>query len=161
MIRQSNGTKQHFESLDCCAEFVGCSPSLSGALRVNPWSVDSIADGIYSAIKMPKADQRLRHEKHWNYVNKHTVSYWAGNCVEGLIKATIGHAHMKTYGLGLGLDTFRCVAFQTLSSQKYSSNGCRYDRIVMVAVIFLLNDSRCKYGSPIIAITLNRRCTTA
>ncbi len=34
------------------SEFVGCSPSLSGAIRVNPWNVDSVADGIYSAIKM-------------------------------------------------------------------------------------------------------------
>lgn len=35
------------------SEFVGCSPSMSGAIRVNPWSVDDVADGIYSAIKMP------------------------------------------------------------------------------------------------------------
>ena len=28
------------------SEFVGCSPSVSGALRVNPWSTDSVADGI-------------------------------------------------------------------------------------------------------------------
>ena len=28
------------------SEFVGCSPSVSGALRVNPWSIDSVADGI-------------------------------------------------------------------------------------------------------------------
>lgn len=41
----------------CIVEFVGCSPSLSGALRVNPWSIDSIADGIYAAIKTPIAEQ--------------------------------------------------------------------------------------------------------
>lgn len=41
----------------CGAEFVGCSPSLSGALRVNPWSITSIADGIYAAIKTPVAEQ--------------------------------------------------------------------------------------------------------
>ena len=39
------------------AEFIGCSPSLSGALRVNPWSVDNIADNIYAAIKMPISEQ--------------------------------------------------------------------------------------------------------
>ena len=37
------------------SEFVGCSPSMSGAIRVNPWSVDSVADGIYSAIKMSRS----------------------------------------------------------------------------------------------------------
>ena len=58
------------------SEFVGCSPSLSGAIRVNPWNVDSVADGIYSAIKMPLADRHLRHEKHWRYVSTHTAAFW-------------------------------------------------------------------------------------
>ncbi len=59
------------------SEFVGCSPSVSGALRVNPWSINSVADGIYSAIKMPLADRHLRHDKHWRYVSQHTAKFWA------------------------------------------------------------------------------------
>lgn len=59
------------------SEFVGCSPSVSGAIRVNPWSIDSLADGIYTAIKMPAADRHLRHDKHWRYVSQHTVNFWA------------------------------------------------------------------------------------
>jgi len=47
------------------SKFVGCSPSLSGAIRVNPWSVDAVADGIYSAITLPRAEAALRHDKHW------------------------------------------------------------------------------------------------
>ena len=43
-------------------EFVGCSPSLSGAIRVNPWSVESVADGLYSAISTPLEHRRLRYE---------------------------------------------------------------------------------------------------
>ena len=58
------------------SEFVGCSPSVSGAIRVNPWSIDAVADGIYKAIKMPQADRHLRHEKHWRYISQHTVRYW-------------------------------------------------------------------------------------
>ena len=58
------------------SEFVGCSPSVSGAIRVNPWSIDAVADGIYKAIKMPRADRHLRHEKHWRYISQHTVRYW-------------------------------------------------------------------------------------
>jgi hypothetical protein len=38
-------------------EFVGCSPSLSGAIRVNPWSIESVADGMYSALKTSKQDR--------------------------------------------------------------------------------------------------------
>ena len=59
------------------SEFVGCSPSVSGAIRVNPWNVDAVADGIYAAVKMPLRDRHQRHAKHWRYVSQHTVKYWA------------------------------------------------------------------------------------
>lgn len=36
-----------------------------------------MADGIEKAIKMPVAEQHLRHEKHWRYISQHTVGYWA------------------------------------------------------------------------------------
>lgn len=48
-----------------CTEFVGCSPSLSGAIRVNPWSVDAVADAMYSALKTSPEHRHLRHDKHW------------------------------------------------------------------------------------------------
>jgi hypothetical protein len=50
------------------AEFVGCSPSLSGAIRVNPWSIDAVADAMFSAIKTSPEHRSLRHDKHWKYV---------------------------------------------------------------------------------------------
>jgi trehalose 6-phosphate synthase/phosphatase len=62
------------------------------------------------AIKLNKADQMLRHEKHWAYVASHTVQHWAANFTQYLAAATDGHAGMKTYTFGLGLDTFRMVA---------------------------------------------------
>lgn len=49
----------------CFSEFVGCSPSLSGAIRVNPWSVDAVADAMFSAIKTTPEHRKLRHDKHW------------------------------------------------------------------------------------------------
>lgn len=66
------------------AEFVGCSPSLSGAIRVNPWSVEGTADGLYAAIKLPREHRQLRHDKHWRYVSQHTVAYWATSFVADL-----------------------------------------------------------------------------
>ena len=38
-------------------EFVGCSPSLSGAIRVNPWSIESVADGMYAALRTSKQER--------------------------------------------------------------------------------------------------------
>jgi trehalose 6-phosphate synthase/phosphatase len=59
---------------------------------------------------MNKADQVMRHEKHWAYVKAHTVEHWAGSFTEYVIKATEGHQHMTMYTMGLGLDTFRVIA---------------------------------------------------
>ncbi|CAL5223978.1 g6589 [Coccomyxa viridis] len=92
------------------SEFVGCSPSVSGAIRVNPWSIDSLADGIYTAVKMPATDRHLRHDKHWRYVSQHTVRFWAQSYMSDLRNLTKDHQRMKCYALGLGLDTFRMVA---------------------------------------------------
>ncbi|KAK9815725.1 hypothetical protein WJX72_008591 [[Myrmecia] bisecta] len=101
---------QNKHSMLVVSEFVGCSPSVSGAIRVNPWSIDSVADGIYSAIKMPAADRHLRHDKHWRYVSQHTAAYWAQSFTADLERFTKDHNKMKCYGLGLGLDSFRMVA---------------------------------------------------
>lgn len=53
--QDAEADRSHKTSSLIISEFVGCSPSMSGAIRVNPWSVDNVADGIYSAIKMSKA----------------------------------------------------------------------------------------------------------
>mmetsp|Transcript_2058 Transcript_2058/g.5209 ORF Transcript_2058/g.5209 Transcript_2058/m.5209 type:complete len:929 (+) Transcript_2058:1462-4248(+) len=98
------------DSMLVVSEFVGCSPSLSGAIRVNPWSVDSGYNGMYAAICMPLEHRRLRHQKHWRYVSQHTVAYWAQSYITDLMRVTKNHVTMKCYGLGLGLDTFRMVA---------------------------------------------------
>ncbi|KAF8697441.1 hypothetical protein HU200_036042 [Digitaria exilis] len=49
------------------SEFVGCSPSLSGAFRVNPWSVDDVADALCRATDLTESEKQLRHEKHYRY----------------------------------------------------------------------------------------------
>lgn len=93
-------------SLCIPAEFVGCSPSLSGALRVNPWSVESVADGIYSAIKLPREHRQLRHEKHWKYVSEHTVAFWAASYIADLQRFTKVRVGMHWWPRGAGQEVF-------------------------------------------------------
>ncbi|GMH17828.1 hypothetical protein Nepgr_019669 [Nepenthes gracilis] len=91
------------------SEFIGCSPSLSGAIRVNPWNVDSVSDGMTTAIRMPGEEKQLRHEKHYKYISSHDVEYWARSFDQDLKRACADH-HVKRYwemGFGLG---FRVVA---------------------------------------------------
>ncbi|KAI7839449.1 hypothetical protein COHA_006850 [Chlorella ohadii] len=92
------------------SEFVGCSPSLSGAIRVNPWSIEAVRDAIYAAIRLPLVDRHIRHEKHWKYVSNHTVQFWAKSNVADLQRFTKNHAKLQCFDLGFALDTFRMVA---------------------------------------------------
>lgn len=91
------------------SEFVGCSPSLSGALRVNPWNIEDTADALYRAVSMPAHERTARHEKHWRYVREHTAVFWAASNFSELQRACRNHAALRCYGLGFGLN-FRIVA---------------------------------------------------
>lgn len=90
------------------SEFVGCSSSLSGAFRVNPWNTDDVADAMYRAYQMSGSDAEARHERHWKYIHEHTVGYWAASNINELKRLTDGNANARCYGLGFGLN-FRVV----------------------------------------------------
>ncbi|KAE8710203.1 putative alpha,alpha-trehalose-phosphate synthase 9 [Hibiscus syriacus] len=36
------------------SEFIVCSPSLSGAIRVNPWEIDAVSEALNTSITIPK-----------------------------------------------------------------------------------------------------------
>lgn len=97
------------KSVIIVSEFIGCSPSLSGAFRVNPWNIDSVSDAMSSAITMREEEKRLRHEKHYRYVSSHDVAYWARSFDQDLERACRDHYRKRCWGVGLGLG-FRIVA---------------------------------------------------
>lgn len=97
------------QSMLIVSEFVGCSPSLSGALRVNPWNVAHIADSYYQAITMSPHERAVRHEKHWRYVQHHTAAFWAESYFNELKRVCNINSRLRCYGLGFGL-SFRVVA---------------------------------------------------
>ncbi|KAG8383158.1 hypothetical protein BUALT_Bualt05G0155500 [Buddleja alternifolia] len=91
------------------SEFIGCSPSLSGAIRVNPWDIDAVAEAMHTAITIPDAEKQLRHEKHYRYVSSHDVAYWARSFMQDLERACKDHYDKRCWGIGLGLG-FRVVS---------------------------------------------------
>ncbi|XP_057541745.1 probable alpha,alpha-trehalose-phosphate synthase [UDP-forming] 9 [Amaranthus tricolor] len=91
------------------SEFIGCSPSLSGAIRVNPWDMDAVAEALNLALTMPITEKQLRHEKHYKYVSSHDVAYWAKSFVQDLERACQNHYDKRCWGFGLGL-SFRIVS---------------------------------------------------
>ncbi|XP_047321709.1 probable alpha,alpha-trehalose-phosphate synthase [UDP-forming] 10 [Impatiens glandulifera] len=109
VCRQGMMDDKRRTSMIVVSEFVGCSPSLSGAIRVNPWDIDSVAEALYLAITTPDSEKQLRHEKHYQYVSSHDVAYWARSFVVDLERSCKNHYAKRYWGIGLGLG-FRLVA---------------------------------------------------
>ncbi|XP_060207632.1 alpha,alpha-trehalose-phosphate synthase [UDP-forming] 5 [Lycium barbarum] len=97
------------KSMLVVSEFIGCSPSLSGAIRVNPWNIDAVAEAMDSALIVSEAEKQMRHEKHYKYVCTHDVAYWAQSFLQDLERACQDHVRRRCWGIGFGLG-FRVVA---------------------------------------------------
>ncbi|KAK7343424.1 hypothetical protein VNO77_12159 [Canavalia gladiata] len=97
------------KSMLVVSEFIGCSPSLSGAIRVNPWNIDAVAEAMDSALMVPEPEKQMRHEKHYRYVSTHDVAYWARSFLQDLERACRDHLRRRCWGIGFGLG-FRVIA---------------------------------------------------
>lgn len=97
------------KSVIIVSEFIGCSPSLSGAIRVNPWDIESVAHGMSSALRMRDGEKQMRHDKHYKYVVSHDVTYWTRSFNQDLERACREHYLKRCWGIGFGLN-FRIVA---------------------------------------------------
>ncbi|KAJ4899992.1 hypothetical protein Rs2_13943 [Raphanus sativus] len=97
------------KSMLVVSEFIGCSPSLSGAIRVNPWNIDAVAEAMDYALIASEAEKQMRHEKHHKYVSTHDVAYWSRSFIQDLERACAEHVRKRCWGIGFGLG-FRVVA---------------------------------------------------
>ena len=58
------------------SQFAGAAEELTEALIVNPYNVEETADVIRTALEMPLAERRTRHEALMAAVRKHDVASW-------------------------------------------------------------------------------------
>ncbi|KAK6919686.1 Glycosyl transferase, family 20 [Dillenia turbinata] len=116
------------KSMLVVSEFIGCSPSLSGAIRINPWNVEATAEAMNEAISMAEPEKQLRHEKHYRYVSTHDVAYWSRSFLQDMERACADHFRRRCWGIGLGFG-FRVVAldpnFRKLSIDEIVSAYCK------------------------------------
>lgn len=116
------------KSMLVVSEFIGCSPSLSGAIRVNPWNVESTAEAMNEAISMSESEKELRHEKHYRYVSTHDVAFWSRSFLQDMERTCADHFRKRCWGIGLGFG-FRVVAldpnFRKLSIDDIVEAYCR------------------------------------
>ncbi|KAK4758271.1 hypothetical protein SAY87_019572 [Trapa incisa] len=146
------------------SEFIGCSPSLSGAIRVNPWNIDAVTEAMDSALMISKMEKQLRHEKHYKYMSTHDVAYWARSFLQDLERACMDHVRRRLWGIGFGLG-FRVIAldpnFRKLSIEHIVS---AYKRTKSRAILLdydgtmILSNSISTTPSPETVAILNSLC---
>ena len=69
-----------------CSEFSGCSRVLAGALKINPWYVDGMANALFQAFSMSEITKRSRFEADAFYALNHTLRGWADDFVNEIRK---------------------------------------------------------------------------
>jgi len=84
------------------SEFMGCSRSLNGVIRVNPWSLVQMADAIVSALSMTDDERRVHHARRFNYVMNHSIQRWGLTYLEQLDKATKFQSSLSYVQVGWG-----------------------------------------------------------
>ncbi|KAK8495634.1 hypothetical protein V6N13_092861 [Hibiscus sabdariffa] len=105
----SSESSEPKKSMLVVSEFMGCSPSLSGAIRVNPWNIEATAEAMSDAISMADSEKQLRHEKHYRYVSSHDVAYWSQSFFQDMERTCKDHFRRRCWGIGLSFG-FRVVA---------------------------------------------------
>ena len=68
------------------SEFTGAAQSLNGALIVNPWNTDELAEAIHESLTLPTEKKDAHWEKLYKYISKYTSAFWGENFVHELYK---------------------------------------------------------------------------
>ncbi|EFA84249.1 glycosyltransferase [Heterostelium album PN500] len=78
------------------SEFTGAAQSLSGAVMINPWNTEDVADSINSALLMSEEEREEKHNMLFNFIIKHTAAHWGNGFVRELYKASYQAAQITS-----------------------------------------------------------------
>ncbi|KAJ1769499.1 hypothetical protein IW140_004854 [Coemansia sp. RSA 1813] len=86
------------------SEFTGTAGSVSGAIQINPWDYEAVAQAIDTAFSMSPEEKTVRYEQMFKHVMSHDAQYWANAFIEDL-RATVlaGQNNTETPSLDLAL----------------------------------------------------------
>jgi hypothetical protein len=66
------------------SEFAGCADSFKGALIVNPYDTDKLAEAMHVALSMGETPKQVRHHQLSRYVGTYTSAKWAKSMLSSL-----------------------------------------------------------------------------
>jgi trehalose-6-phosphatase/glycosyltransferase involved in cell wall biosynthesis len=69
------------------SEFAGCAQSLPGAVRVNPWSPEDVAEGLHKALTFTPAERETRWLQMFHSVTTFTSKQWALDFISAMQKS--------------------------------------------------------------------------
>mmetsp|Transcript_48722 Transcript_48722/g.95546 ORF Transcript_48722/g.95546 Transcript_48722/m.95546 type:complete len:929 (+) Transcript_48722:78-2864(+) len=84
------------------SDFMGCSRSLSGAIRVNPWSLTDVSNALNNALSMTLAERVGNHDLRINYVMKRNTKAWALGFIRNLDAAASFVRDLSFVPVGFG-----------------------------------------------------------
>ncbi len=85
------------------SEFTGVSASLSGAIIINPWNIDEMANSMYVALHMDLKQRKSSYESMIKYVRSHTSMYWGNSFIKELDQVARSRAIFNTEKLDKSL----------------------------------------------------------
>lgn len=68
------------------SEFAGAAQSLNGAIIVNPWNMEEMADAIDTALNMSDQKRKETHDLMFDHVSKFTTQFWLENISKEIIR---------------------------------------------------------------------------
>jgi trehalose-6-phosphate synthase len=67
------------------SRFTGAAQDLTGALIVNPYDIEEMADAIRLALEMPQSEQKVRMDQMRENILRHNIYFWAGNLLRQMV----------------------------------------------------------------------------
>ncbi|KAJ2765395.1 hypothetical protein IWQ56_004114, partial [Coemansia nantahalensis] len=71
------------------SEFTGTAGSVSGAIQINPWDYEAVAEAIDTGLRMGPEEKKERYSQMYKHVMRHDAQHWAATVVQDLRATTL------------------------------------------------------------------------
>lgn len=81
------------------SQFAGASEHMDGAIVVNPYDPDAIADAIHTALRLPLKERQNRHARLMKGIRRLDCHWWADSLLASLSEAEDGNPEPQAQSL--------------------------------------------------------------